>query len=118
MDKRIKKHVLLQITGCGPLSTKTDCACNVHAYGGHLLCHDDVIGDRRVSFIVYLTDPDDGWTAADGGALELYPNMPGGCGLVCLALQHAAANQWLSWAPQYAAAIQWLPWFPRKGAGL
>ncbi|GAB4821858.1 hypothetical protein N2152v2_008904 [Parachlorella kessleri] len=65
-----------EVTGCGDLSEKTDCACNVHAQGGHLLCHDDVIGDRRVSFIIYLTDPDLGWTTEDGGALELYPNSP------------------------------------------
>lgn len=44
--------------GCGELSDQTDCACNVHAAGGHLLCHDDVIGNRRVSYIVYLTG---GW---------------------------------------------------------
>ncbi|KAL4426531.1 hypothetical protein ABPG77_008389 [Micractinium sp. CCAP 211/92] len=61
------------ITGCGDLSDQTDCACNVHAAGGHLLCHDDVIGNRRVSYIIYLTDPDQPWTAEDGGALELYP---------------------------------------------
>lgn len=42
-------------TGCGDLSDQTDCACNVHAAGGHLLCHDDVIGNRRVSYIIYLT---------------------------------------------------------------
>eukprot|EP00887_Chlorella_sp_A99_P006370 scaffold3.g6370.t1 len=65
-----------KVTGCGPLSDKTDCACNVHAQGGHLLCHDDVIGDRRVSYIIYLTDPDEPWTAEDGGALELYPTDP------------------------------------------
>lgn len=41
--------------------------------GHHLLCHDDVIGTRRVSWIIYLTDPEDAWTAEDGGALELYP---------------------------------------------
>lgn len=41
--------------------------------GGHLLNHDDVIGTRAVSFIIYLTDPDEPWSAADGGALELYP---------------------------------------------
>jgi Rps23 Pro-64 3,4-dihydroxylase Tpa1-like proline 4-hydroxylase len=28
----------------------------------HLLCHDDVIGTRCVSYIIYLTDPDDEWT--------------------------------------------------------
>ncbi len=38
-----------------------------HVQGGHLLCHDDVIGTRRVSYIVYLTDPDEKWTDADGG---------------------------------------------------
>ena len=47
-------------------------AVNTHPHSGHLLCHDDVIGDRAVSFIIYLVDPD-GWTADDGGALELYP---------------------------------------------
>ena len=41
--------------------------------GCHLLCHDDVIGTRRVSYIIYLTDPDDEWEERDGGALELYP---------------------------------------------
>ena len=38
-----------------------------------MLCHDDVIGTRRVSYIIYLTDPDEVWTEEDGGALELYP---------------------------------------------
>lgn len=61
------------LTGCGELSDRTDCACNVHAEGGHLLCHDDVIGNRCISFIIYLTDPTDPWTVEDGGALELYP---------------------------------------------
>lgn len=64
------------VTGCGTLSETTDCACNIHPIGGHLLTHDDVIGDRRVSYIIYLTDPDDPWTADDGGALELYPEDP------------------------------------------
>ena len=38
----------------------------------HLLCHDDVIGTRRVSYIIYMTDPDDPWVEEDGGSLELY----------------------------------------------
>lgn len=69
-------------TGCGELDGhKTDLSCNVYAPGGHLLCHDDVIGSRRVSFIVYLTDPDEPWDAeADGGALELYPLLEGATG--------------------------------------
>ncbi len=92
-----------EVTGCGELADKTDCSCNVYAKGGHLLCHDDVIGTRRcvsvccvakpqhdsvlrphlqrltynalprVSWIIYLTDPEDPWEAKDGGALELYP---------------------------------------------
>jgi prolyl 3-hydroxylase /prolyl 3,4-dihydroxylase len=42
-------------------------------HGGHLICHDDVISTRRVSYIIYLTDPEEEWTAEDGGSLELYP---------------------------------------------
>ncbi|KAI8108949.1 hypothetical protein M9435_005366 [Picochlorum sp. BPE23] len=70
------REFVSEITGCGELSDTTDCACNIHPVGGHLLCHDDVIGDRRVSYIIYLTDPDKGWSEEDGGALELYPEDP------------------------------------------
>lgn len=38
-----------------------------------MLCHDDVIATRRISFIIYLTDPEEPWTVEDGGTLELYP---------------------------------------------
>eukprot|EP00879_Flechtneria_rotunda_P017131 GHRR01017941.1.p1 GENE.GHRR01017941.1~~GHRR01017941.1.p1 ORF type:complete len:466 (+),score=131.78 GHRR01017941.1:259-1656(+) len=65
------------ITGAGELSNKTDLSCNVYAQGCHLLNHDDVIGTRAVSFIIYLADPDAQWTAEDGGALELYPLVAG-----------------------------------------
>ena len=58
--------------GCGELIDKTDCSCNIYPQGGHLLCHDDVIGTRRVSYIIYLTDPDEAWKSEDGGALALY----------------------------------------------
>lgn len=61
------------VTGCGPLSERTDCSCNLYVRGSHLLCHDDVIGTRRVSYIIYLAEPDEGWERSDGGALELYP---------------------------------------------
>lgn len=37
------------------------------------MCHDDVIGNRKVSFILYLTDPD--WCENDGGSLELYESI-------------------------------------------
>jgi hypothetical protein len=65
----------LQVTGLpsGTLIERPDCSSNCYARGGHLLCHDDVISTRRVSYIVYLTDPDEEWLKADGGALELFP---------------------------------------------
>jgi len=62
------------VANSGPLSgKKTDMAVNVYVPGCHLLCHDDVIGSRRVSYILYLTDPDKPWKASWGGALRLYP---------------------------------------------
>ena len=48
-------------------------AINVYTPGCHLLCHDDVIGSRRVSYILYLTDPDITWKEEWGGALRLFP---------------------------------------------
>ena len=50
-------------------------AVNVYTPGCHLLCHDDVIGSRRVSYILYLTDPEKPWQAEWGGALRLYPTQ-------------------------------------------
>lgn len=68
------RHYVARITGCGSLSSrKTDMAVNVYTPGCFLLCHDDVIGSRRVSYILYLTDPDDPWQPSWGGALRLFP---------------------------------------------
>ena len=67
---------LSDITGAGKLSgKKTDMAVNVYTPGSYLLCHDDVIGSRRVSYILYLTDPepDKAWRPEWGGGLRLYP---------------------------------------------
>ncbi|KAJ1944277.1 putative component of NuA3 histone acetyltransferase complex, partial [Linderina macrospora] len=66
------------VTGCGPLSgSRTDMSTNRYKQGDHLLLHDDVIGDRRVSYIIYLPDPaingGQGWHKEDGGHLEMYP---------------------------------------------
>ena len=70
------REYLSTITGAGPLSgKKTDMAINVYTPGCHLLCHDDVIGSRRVSYILYLTDPDQPWKEDWGGALRLYPTQ-------------------------------------------
>jgi Rps23 Pro-64 3,4-dihydroxylase Tpa1-like proline 4-hydroxylase len=59
----------------GTLIDKVDCALNCHDKGCHLLCHDDVIGTRKVSYIFYLTDPEPDWTDEDGGRLELYDSI-------------------------------------------
>lgn len=68
------REYLSSVTGSGKLSgQKTDMAINIYTEGCHLLCHDDVIGSRRVSYILYLTDPDTPWQPEWGGALRLYP---------------------------------------------
>jgi len=61
-----------RLSGLPPstLVNQIDCACNCHAPGCHLLCHDDVIGTRKISYIIYLTEPD--WKHEEGGSLELY----------------------------------------------
>ena len=63
------------VTGCGALSgTKTDMAINVYTPGCHLLTHDDVIGSRRVSYILYLCGSEEKpWKEEWGGSLRLYP---------------------------------------------
>ena len=67
------REMVQKMTGCAPLTDRIDCSANVYPRSGHLLCHDDVIGTRCISYIIYLTDPDEAWVAEDGGALELYP---------------------------------------------
>ncbi|KAK7700236.1 putative component of NuA3 histone acetyltransferase complex [Diaporthe eres] len=68
------RNYVSHITDCGPLSgRKTDMAINVYTPGCYLLCHDDVIGSRKVSYILYLTDPDKPWQPEWGGALRLFP---------------------------------------------
>ncbi|KAL2070873.1 hypothetical protein VTL71DRAFT_13899 [Oculimacula yallundae] len=72
-SSKFRKYVST-ITGSGELSgRKTDMAINVYTPGCHLLCHDDVIGSRRISYILYLTDPDIPWEEEWGGALRLFP---------------------------------------------
>lgn len=69
------------ITQSGHLSgKKTDMSINTYTKGCHLVPHDDVIGSRRISFILYLPDPDRKWKSHYGGGLRLYdtimPNVP------------------------------------------
>ncbi|KAH7887435.1 nuclear protein [Phlebopus sp. FC_14] len=67
------------VTGCGPLSgAKQDMSVNSYTRGCHLLNHDDVIGSRRVSYILYMPLPyGKPWQKEYGGALELYPVRTG-----------------------------------------
>lgn len=46
---------LERVTGCGKLSSRVDCAANIYSNGSHLLCHDDVITTRKLSYIIYLS---------------------------------------------------------------
>ncbi|KAI6024447.1 nuclear protein [Pisolithus marmoratus] len=63
------------VTGCGALSgSKQDMSVNSYTKGCHLLNHDDVIGSRLVSYILYMPIPyGQEWKKEWGGALELYP---------------------------------------------
>ncbi|KAJ7167624.1 nuclear protein [Mycena filopes] len=72
------RNFLRAVTGCGPLSgTKQDMSVNSYTRGCHLLNHDDVIGTRRVSYILYMPLPHyQFWQKDWGGALELYPSVP------------------------------------------
>ena len=51
---------------------------NTYKEGCYLLNHDDVIGTRRVSYILYMPLPyGKPWKPEYGGALELYPVVEG-----------------------------------------
>ena len=96
-SKRFRRFVE-EVTGCGELVDKVDCSSNVYVQGSHLLCHDDVIGTRWVSYIIYLTDPAEEWTPQDGGALELFPVAPGGRAEPALSPSRAILPKWNSMA--------------------
>lgn len=51
------RSFLSEVTGCGRLSDRVDCAANLYTSGSHLLCHDDVITTRKLSYIIYLSLP-------------------------------------------------------------
>ena len=70
---------LRAVTGCGPISgSKQDMSVNTYKKGCYLLNHDDVIGTRRVSYILYMPLPyGKPWKPEYGGALELYPVVSG-----------------------------------------
>lgn len=74
------REFLQKVTGCGALSgSKQDMSVNSYKSGCHLLNHDDVIGSRCVSYILYMPLPaGNKWEEAWGGALELYPVVENG----------------------------------------
>ncbi|KAF8345556.1 nuclear protein [Amanita rubescens] len=76
------RRFLQSVTNCGPLSgIKQDMSVNSYTNGCHLLNHDDVIGTRRVSYILYMPLPNyQMWQQDWGGALELYPVKSNGDG--------------------------------------
>lgn len=72
----VYRKFLSHVTGSGALSgVKTDMSINTYTKGCHLLTHDDVIGSRRISFILYLPDPDRTWKPHYGGGLRLFPSV-------------------------------------------
>ncbi|GJJ07217.1 hypothetical protein Clacol_001417 [Clathrus columnatus] len=73
------REFLQRVTGCGALSgIKQDMSVNSYKSGCHLLNHDDVIGTRRVSYILYMPLPvGEKWDESWGGTLELYPAKNG-----------------------------------------
>ncbi|KAI0068674.1 hypothetical protein BV25DRAFT_1833867 [Artomyces pyxidatus] len=78
------RRFLRTVTGCGPLSgEKQDMSVNTYRKGCHLLNHDDVIGSRRVSYILYMPLPHfQMWQKDWGGALEFYPVREGENGVL------------------------------------
>ncbi|OLL22346.1 Prolyl 3,4-dihydroxylase ofd1 [Neolecta irregularis DAH-3] len=63
------------ITSCGELNDSVDMSINLYSKGCHLLTHDDVIGTRKVSYILYLAQD---WKPEYGGALRLYDTVTHG----------------------------------------
>lgn len=96
------RDFLRKVTGVGPLSgKKIDMSINNYTQGCHLLNHDDVIGTRSVSYILYLPDPDEDWKPEYGGALELYPVKEKGIPENTPSLSHPPSwNQFIMFAVQ------------------
>ncbi|QEU62923.1 Tpa1 [Kluyveromyces lactis] len=70
------RDFIAYVTQSGKLSgSKTDISINTYTKGCHLLTHDDVIGSRRVSFILYLPEPERVWKEHYGGGLRLFPSI-------------------------------------------
>lgn len=51
--------------------THVSASCSMYNAGDHLLVHDDLLGDRRIAYVFYLSPWTD-WNESMGGALELF----------------------------------------------
>lgn len=63
-----------EITGL-PL-TRISASCSMYNYGDYLLVHDDLLSDRQIAFVYYLSPWFNEWTEQMGGALELFGTDP------------------------------------------
>lgn len=63
-----------QITGLQ--LTHISASCSMYNYGDYLLVHDDLLSDRQIAFVYYLSPWFEQWTDAMGGALELFECDP------------------------------------------
>lgn len=59
-----------QVTGL-PL-TRISASCSMYNYGDYLLVHDDLLSDRQIAFVFYISPWFHDWTDEMGGALELF----------------------------------------------
>lgn len=59
-----------EITGL-PL-TRISASCSMYNYGDYLLVHDDLLSDRQIAFVFYLSPWCTEWSEEMGGALELF----------------------------------------------
>ncbi|ODV58295.1 oxidative DNA demethylase [Ascoidea rubescens DSM 1968] len=70
------RNFISYVTNSGKLSgIKQDMSLNTYTKHCHLLTHDDVIGSRRVSYILYLPDPNSTWKEHYGGSLRLFSSI-------------------------------------------
>ncbi|CAD7936239.1 unnamed protein product [Amoebophrya sp. A120] len=54
------------------LTERVDMSAQAYTQGCHLMCHDDVISTRKITFVLYLDEPDTPWQAEFGGGMEFY----------------------------------------------
>lgn len=59
-----------EITGLS--LTRVSASCSMYNYGDYLLVHDDLLSDRQIAFVFYLSPWYSEWTEQMGGALELF----------------------------------------------